>query len=288
MKVSQDRLFALVAPVFWSITGVTIRHIDTATEWQINFYRSSSLMLFVLCVLVLRYRARTLQVIAAAGWTAVVAGLFVGGAMIANIVALTHTTVANAVLLMASGPIFAAGLGWLFLKERINLITWAAMLLAVAGIVVMVSGNVHSGGLFGDLVALAGVGCFGAYATTLRYGRHVDMTPAVLHAGVFGTVIAAIVSAFTGVGLAVPLKDALLCMMLGVVQLGIGSVLFAIAARSIPAVELTLYALVEPLLAPIWSWIGAGEIPTTSTFIGGGIMLLALLLHVAGQRRAGT
>jgi drug/metabolite transporter (DMT)-like permease len=68
--------------------------------------------------------------------------------------------------------------------------------------------------------------------------------------------------------------------MLGIFQVGIGSVLFAVAAQSVPAVNLTLYALGEPVLAPLWTFVGVGEIPATATFLGGSILFVALLFQV--------
>ncbi|MDH3688279.1 MAG: DMT family transporter [Gammaproteobacteria bacterium] len=285
VHTTRDRVFALMAPVFWSITGVTIRFIDSANEWQINFYRSTTLGLFVLALLLVRYRTKTFKIITSTGGVGIWAGVFVGSAMICNIVALTHTTVANAVLLMASGPIFAAVLGWILLRETVTKTTWIAIILALAGIAIMVGGDLHTGGLLGDIVALIGVAFFGAYAIALRYGQHTDMTPAVLYAGIFGALVGGSVSSLTGVGLSAPIGDIGLCAMLGIFQLGIGSVLFALAAHSVPAVELTLYALGEPILAPIWTWIGVGEVPAVATLIGGTIMLSALLLHVLGLRQ---
>ena len=80
---------------------------EGATEWQINFYRCASLVGFVVVILLLRYKYRVFRVIQAAGLKGLWAGVLLSGAMLCNIVALIHTTVANAVLLMATAPIFA-------------------------------------------------------------------------------------------------------------------------------------------------------------------------------------
>jgi len=52
----------------------------------------------------------------------------------------------------------------------------------------------------------------------------------------------------------------------------------------VPAVGLTLYALGEPLLAPLWAWIGVGEAPVALTFVGGSILMCGLLLYVLSSR----
>ena len=276
--LTQGRLLALAAPLFWSTTGVAVRLMRDADEWQINFYRSVTLAAFVLLVLLVRNGRATFRVICRAGWTGVIAGVLVGASMLSNIVALQHTTVANATMLMASGPLFAALLGRVFLRERTSRTTWCAIALAFVGILVMVSGGVRTDSLFGDSIALLGVVFFGAYAVMLRRGAETDMTPAVLMAGVFSAAVAATAALTIGRGLDTEPFDVWLCVALGVFQLGIGSILFAIASKSVSATELTLFALGEPVLAPVWTWLAVGEAPALETFIGGGIMIAALLL----------
>ena len=277
--LTHGRMLALFAPVFWSISGITIRLMEHPNEWQINFYRSGWLVLFVLVMLALRYRGRFWRPIAASGSIGLISGFFLGLSMFANIVALNHTTVANATLLMAASPIVAAVFGRMWLNERVSTMTWAAIAITFIGIAIMVGGSVIVGSIVGDVVALIGMFGFGAYAISLRLGTKVDMTPAVLYGGLFSSSIAGLIAMATGVGLKMSLYDFALCTVLGVFQIGIGSVLFALASRVVPAAELTLFALAEPVLAPLWTWLGVGEVPVTATFIGGGLILTALLLQ---------
>ena len=218
------------------------------------------------------------------GIVAILAGLILSGAMICNIVALVHTTVANAVLVMAAGPVFAAVIGGIILKEKVSPVLWLSIFLALIGIAVMVGGNYSQDRLFGDLVALLGVVFFGFYAVTIRYGKATDMTPAVMFAGISGAVVTGLICLESNTGFSVPVNDFYLCLMLGIFQLGIGSVLFAIAAQSVPAVGLTLYALGEPVLAPLWAWLMVGETPSILTVVGGGVLICGLLLHVFNNR----
>tara|TARA_B100001123_G_scaffold409466_1_gene503612 strand:+ start:3899 stop:4753 length:855 start_codon:yes stop_codon:yes gene_type:complete len=282
--MGRHHLFAIVAPIFWSIAGITVRFIESATAWQINFYRSSSMAIFVLLFLVTRYGSGIHRMLKESGVLAILAGLILSGAMICNIVALVHTTVANAVLVMAAGPVLAAVIGGIILREKTSPILWVSIFLALAGIAVMVGGNYSQDRLFGDSVALLGVVFFGFYAVAVRYGKATDMTPAVMFGGISGAVVAGLVCFTTKTGFSIPAMDLYLCLLLGIVQVGIGSVLFAIAAQSVPAVGLTLYALGEPVLGPLWAWLGVGEAPSFLTFVGGGILICGLLLHVLSSR----
>ena len=283
----RNRLLALFAPIFWSITGLVIRLLEESDEWQINFYRSTSLALFLLVYLGFKYRGNFWQVIMASGRKAILAGVFIGIAMFSNIIAMQHTTIANATMVMATGPIVAALFGWVLLGESVSRTTWFAIAMAALGLTIMVGGNPLAGSLYGDLVALFGILGFGLYAIVLRKGKAVDMTPAILYAGIFSAMPSAVMAMTVGNGLVIPAQELLMCAGLGIVQLGIGSIMFALASVTVPAVELTLFALGEPLLAPIWVWLVVSEIPATSSFIGGGILLLALLTHLFANPSAG-
>ena len=262
-----------------------VKSLEQATEWQINFYRCASLALFVALVTLIRYRRSAFGVLRAGGSKVIVAGALLSGAMLCNIVALKYTTVAVAVFVMAAAPIFAALLGRLFLGERASPRVWVSIAMAVVGIGIMVGGRLQIGDTLGVAVAVLGILFFGVYAVMLRVGKNIDMTPAVLYGGIIGTLISMAVSMGTGVGLMIPWIEALWCSLLGVVQLGLGSVLFALAAQGVPAVQLTLFALGEPLLAPVWVWLVLGDVPTVATLTGGAILFAALALQISAAKK---
>ncbi|MAK32767.1 MAG: EamA family transporter [Acidiferrobacter sp.] len=283
--LKRHYLFAITAPVFWSLAGVVVKSLEQATEWQINFYRCLSLALFVAAVTLIRYRRSTLTVLRMGGLKTLMSGALLSGAMLCNVVALKYTTVAVAVFVMAAAPILAALLGRLFLGEEVRARVWISIVLAVLGIGIMVGGRLQIGDTVGVAVAILGIVFFGVYAVSLRVGKNVDMTPAVFYGGAIGTAVSFSVSIGTGVGLAIPWIEAMWCTLLGVVQLGLGSVLFALAAQGVPAVQLTLFALGEPLLAPVWVWLMLGDVPTMTTLLGGAVLFAALALQVSASRK---
>ena len=283
--MKRHYVFAITAPVFWSLAGVVVKSLEQATEWQINFYRCLSLALFVAAVTLIRYRRSTLTVLRMGGLKTLMSGALLSGAMLCNVVALKYTTVAVAVFVMAAAPILAALLGRLFLGEEVRARVWISIVLAILGIGIMVGGRLQIGDTVGVAVAILGIVFFGVYAVSLRAGKNVDMTPAVFYGGAIGTAVSFSVSIGTGVGLAIPWIEAMWCTLLGVVQLGLGSVLFALAAQGVPAVQLTLFALGEPLLAPVWVWLMLGDVPTMTTLLGGAVLFAALALQVSASRK---
>jgi drug/metabolite transporter (DMT)-like permease len=57
------------------------------------------------------------------------------------------------------------------------------------------------------------------------------------------------------------------------------------ASASLTAPEISLLCLLEVLLAPIWAWLGAGEVPAQATITGGVIVLIALVLNELASMR---
>ena len=283
--MKRHYVFAITAPVFWSLAGVVVKSLEQATEWQINFYRCLSLTLFVAAVTLIRYRRSTLTVLRMGGLKTIISGALLSGAMLCNVVALKYTTVAVAVFVMAAAPILAALLGRLFRGEEVRTRVWVSIVLAILGIGIMVGGRLQIGDTLGMAVAILGIVFFGIYAVSLRVGKNVDMTPAVFFGGAIGTAVSFSVSIGTGAGLVIPWIEAMWCTLLGVVQLGLGSVLFALAAQGVPAVQLTLFALGEPLLAPLWVWLMLDDLPTMTTLIGGAVLFAALALQVSASRK---
>lgn len=276
----------LTAGVFWSIAGLVVRLMEGASEWQILFYRSLALVVTLLTYIAMANRGAVTKVFRAAGVNALIAGLCLGMAFASWIYAMTHTTIANALFVLAASPFIAAILARLILGESVKRSTLTCMFVALFGIGMMVVEGITIGTLPGNLFALGAAFGFGAFSVALRMGKAVDMTPAVCWAGVWGGAAGALMIAVSGQGFDLSLNDLWLCGLLGFVQVGLGLILFTLGSRHVPAAELTLLSLTEVVLGPVWVWIGVGEKPTLYTLVGGAIVLAAITAQaLAGVRR---
>jgi drug/metabolite transporter (DMT)-like permease len=202
--------------------------------------------------------------------------------------ALTFTTVANTLLVLSLGPLITALLARAVLKSPIVLRTWAAIAAATAGIVWMASqaAPATTGGkpLAGMLIAFAVPVASAINLVTLQKTRaRVDLVPAVFLGGVIS---AALMLPLAAPFQATPL-DLLLLAVLGFFQLGLPCMLMVVAARSLSAPEVSLLALLEVVLGPLWAWLGAGEVPAAATISGGAVVLGALVLNELAALRAG-
>lgn len=269
-------LMMIVAAICWSTGGVLVRELSIRNAWEIVFWRSLFMALFVAGVLVAMHRQRAVQAVRAVGKPGVLAALFLAGTFFLFIGSLTRTTVANTFVLMSVSPFLAAIAARAFLGEPVRRHTWLAMAVAFGGIMVMVGGAVDGGQLLGNLMALGVSVCFAAEITVLRrYHATVDMLPMVMLAGLF-TLPAAFV--LSGPFAATP-RDLLVLAFMGCVQLGTGCLLSTAASRTLSATELGLLALLEPILGPIWAWVLLGEHPGRPALVGGALVLSAVIAN---------
>jgi drug/metabolite transporter (DMT)-like permease len=261
----------LLAAIAASSAGILVRQIEDASGWQVLFYRSLAFALVVLVVVIGRHRSGTVAAFRAIGVPGLVAAISLGGAFIAFIFALLWTTVAEAVFILSSAPFFAALLARLALGEVVGAATWAAMAVALGGIAVIVGDGLGGGG-WGAAAALAACLGYAGAIVALRAGRHVDMMPATCLSGVFAGLVCL---PFAG-SLAIGGHDLAFALLLGSGQIGLQYILVTIAARHVPAAQIALLMLVEVALAPLWVWIGVGEVPSGHTLAGGAIVVAAV------------
>ena len=271
----------LVAGVMLSLAGITLRHIESASGWQILFYRSLTFFVVVTLYLAFRYRARVVHAFVTTGRPGLVVALSLGLGSACYVFALLLTTVANALFVIGSAPFMTAVLGWIVLRERVRPITWVAMVIALAGITLMFVNGIQSGRLLGNIVALGPPVSFAIMLVTLRRAGDRDMIPAICLGGLVGAALGFAMSDT----LVLSGHDFALCLFLGVVQYMGGFVLITLGARYLPAAEVALLSLAETVLAPIWVWIGVGEVPALLTLAGGAIVLSAVVAQaVTGMR----
>jgi drug/metabolite transporter (DMT)-like permease len=271
-------VLTLVTAIAWSSTGLVFRYVEDASAWQILFFRALALSAALAIVLVLRSGRNTARAVVAVGWPGVIAAVFLGLGSVFFIFAIQHTTIANVAFLTSSTPFLAAIAAWLVLRERVSRATGVSILIAMAGVAVMVAEGFAVGGWFGNLMALGCATVSAGYVVALRYGRHADLSPCVFLSGLVAMAIAV---PFVG-DFAITWHDLALCATQGMLISAVCNVVFTYCARWVPAGELTLLGMFEAVLSPTWVWLLLGEVPTAWTLAGGAIVLAA----VAGQAAA--
>ena len=277
--------FVLLATIGWSISGLFVRLMPELSGWEINCWRGFWTAVSILCYLVLTYGADTLNVFRHVPMTALLlsAGFFAFGSTM-YVTSLTLASTAVVSVIGATSPLFTGLLSPWVTGEKPGWVAWFAAILALAGMTVIANDGLEAGNWIGMAVSLLVPFCFAMQTLTLRRYRAVDMTPAICVGGVMAFVGAGFAGYFfqQGGGFDVPLKYVGLLAVMALLQLSIPLIFYAKGAKSVPAVTLSLIAMLDAVLNPLWPWLVVHEVPERAAFIGGGIIVVAVVLSVLG------
>ncbi len=215
------------------------------------------------------------------GWTYIV---LIGSTTLAFVLAIEHTSVANAVFIFAAMPVFAMVFSWLLLGERVSgRMVWT--MLAVAGglgVIAYGSGESQIASWVGDVFALYVAAAYGLALTLVRKVKDTSMIPAIPIAYIGSALIIwTYVDPFPAFATAAPTYVA------HGVFIGAATCLLTIGPRYISSAEVSLLILLESVLAPILVWMVVNEHPGVWAIAGGIIVIGALLVSnfVAMRRR---
>ena len=237
--------------------------------FKINFF-----LIALVFFLFITYKKNTFKIIKDSGFPAVIGGLFLSLSFVAYVFSITATSVANVVFIISTQTIFLAIFGYFILREKISLFGFFSIILAMIGISIMVGDSISSGSFIGNIVALAIPINFSILVMIIRKYPRLDMIPAILYSG--------ILSCFYGFFLSDSLNfsshDIFMGFLLGVPQLAFGFICITIGSKTTKAVTVGILMLSETLCAPLWVWIFLNEIPPLSVFIGGFIIILAVII----------
>ena len=282
---THSLIFVFFAGVLWSTVGLGIRLIESAGVWQILFYRSISLTLLLYTVIHLRGGSTKLVSKELFTTPKIIGGLSLVAAYAGGIFAIQTTSVANAMLLFATAPFIAAIMANLFLGEKVRIMTWCAVIVAMGGIAYMFADQSTQFSLIGSLAALGSAMGFAIFSVALRWGKDDEMLPSVFLSGCFAIIITFLICLFLKQSLSLSFRDIAISFSMGIFQVGGGLVLYTIGSKALSAADLTLLSLAEVVLGPVWVWLFLGELASNNTLIGGSILLLAIITNAVSGKR---
>ena len=195
---------------------------------------------------------------------------------------LQHTSVANSLLILATAPFLAALFSWAFLRETIDKATALAIAAVFGGVVMIASGSLGGGTLFGDFLSFLNAVTIAGYYVVLRKARNVNLLVAIACGYLLTSLIAlpiAPLEPFTAT------QWGLVLLSGGVILAG-GVGLLQIGPRYLTAPEVSMITMLEIVVGPLLVWWVLGENPGQATVIGGTVILLAIFAHAAWQLRS--
>lgn len=280
----QGRLSVVLAALLWSLSGFFIMLLTRPPDWMGNvqpvaaeqvacwrcLFGAASLLVLLRPRMIRWHRLMPMM----AGCFAVMNLLFV--------ISMSQGEVAAASLLQYTAPFWVFVVNVLLLKRDVpKQRDWIALLIATAGIVVIVSGRIQA-----DQVKAAGqaLGAGIAFAGVL-------MCLSILNS--FASLWLAFVNQLVAGLVALPLAMAtpwpegnqwIILAVFGAVQVAVPNWLISRAMKTVPAHEAALITLLDPLLAPVWAFFITWSIPAAPTWLGGIVFLLALVIRYLPMR----
>ena len=264
--------------------GFIVRSFQEANVWQILFLRSFFFIIALSLFLTLTYKKRVIKIIKDSGVPGILGGFVMSFSFVAFIIAMNNTTVANVVFIISTQTMFLAIFGFFYLKEKVSLIGSSSIFLAMSGILIMVGDSISTGSLFGNLVALVIPINFAIYVMIIRKNSNLDMVPAMLYSGIFSLIYGAILSK----SFEFSSHDLFMGFLLGVPQLALGFICITIGSRTTASATVGLLMLMETLCGPLWVWLFLSEIPPISVFIGGAVIISAIILKSFDKKHSKT
>ncbi len=263
-----------------SFGGLIVKSFEGANLWQILFWRSVFFSIVVLFFLLLNYKKNFFNSIYKIGLPGFFGGIVLSCGYAGYVFAMYNTTVANANFIIQTQTIFLAIFGYIFLKEKISILTITSIVLAFSGIFLMLGGSLNSGQMIGNIAAFIMPISFAVLILTVRKYPNVDMIPLQLIAGI-GAII---LGYFFSSQIIVSSYDIFLGFIAGFFQVGLGFIFITVGAKTTPSALVGIIMLTEAILGPLWAWLFINETPPLVVLVGGSIVLLAVVLQFFNRK----
>ena len=274
-------LITVIGVLVLSAEGVLIRSIEV-DPWTLLFLRGvlAAPGLFVFFLIAERRGWR--DQLRSMGLAGLLAAVLFAIDNVGFIYSITHTSVANTLLLISLAPLFAGLFTRLVLREQVPRRTWLAIAGGAVATSIIMFGSLVEGDLPGTIAGLVAAAAIGGTLVVLRAHPHLNMVPAVA----LGSGLAALVGLPLSSPSSADVQDWMYLVALGLIVVPIAFGLIATGPRYIPAAEVALFLLLETVLGALWVWMAIGEVPALATIVGGFILVVVLAAHSAATLRS--
>ncbi len=270
-------LITTLGVIILSPDAILMRLLNADT-WTILFWRGITFSTGIFLLMLLWYRQDTIRQFIKVGKPGILIGIIFSFSTLCFTVAIQNTSISNTLVIISTSPMFGALFSWIFLKEKIRLITWLAMLVIFGAIVTIMSNSFASGGLLGDISAF-GTSIFMAtsFTITRRY-KEVNMVPAMAISGVMAALLALpLIMISTDSFLLSP--SAIPYLVAAGAFITIAFALITLGPRYMSAPEVGLIMPLETVLGSYLGWLYLNEEPSMLTLIGGIVVIGTLIIH---------
>ena len=279
-------LLGVGSGVVWSFGTIAGRRANHADVFQYLFWRSIGIVLVIEVIALVRRQPLRIKAAWTSGRTMAIANLGLFVASMCFVYAVKTTTPANAAFLGSLTPLIAMLLSRL-LGERLSRSTIVALAVAFTGLLITVFSDLQAGNMWGNLMALTSSAGFAVYTVCLRTDTTRDWSPALPGYSLLMIVVCGAVTVVGGHTLMPPAFDIALALFHGSIVIVVGTYMFNLASREVPAVPMTVFAQVEMVFVPIWGWLWLDLSPKPLTIVGGAVIFASIVGKAVYDSAAG-
>jgi drug/metabolite transporter (DMT)-like permease len=263
----RQAIFLLVATaVLWSLGGLLIKWVSLP-PLAIAGYRSA----IALPVLLIYFKRQAVNFSAAQ----LIGGACYAATVILFVYATKLTTAGNAILLQYTAPVYVALFsGWL-LNEKTRWFDWAAIAAVLCGMSLFFMDQLSSGEMTGNILAIISGFTFASLILFMR--KQKDASPA--GSAILGNLLTALLCLPWMASSLPGGMDWIVLVLLGVFQLGLSYICYAVAIKKVTAMEGILIPMLEPILNPLWTFFFLGERLGLWALFGGFLVILSILFR---------
>jgi len=280
MKITTSQMGIIavaISAVIWSTLGLFAKGIEVAV-WVILFWRGVFSILILGSYVYKTSEKGISHEFKNLGWPGWLSAIIGAASTICFITAFKYTSIANVSIIYAVVPFIVAILAWVFLKERVTIRAVTLATIALVGVVVMVGGSHGSINMVGDVMALFMALGMSALVVLFRKFPKRPMILSTLISAAINVLLSFIISS----PFIIETMDLVLLVGFGV-TFATATILMVEGTRLIPTSQSALISTLEAPLAPIWAWLIFAETPSAATWIGGGLVLLAVLSNMLSR-----
>ena len=265
-----------VGVFFVSFGGLIIKSFETENLWQILFWRQFFFSVTVSIFLLTKYKKNILRSLMESSHVSFIMGLGLFFGFVAFVYSMLNTSVANVNFINTTQVIFLTIFSFIFLKEKINVVTIFSILIAFTGVLIIFINSLYVGDLKGNIIALAMPLCFAGVVIFVKKFPKADLTVS----GLIASLLVMSYAIFVSKNISFSSHDFILAMFAGILHTGIPFILLVIASKYISSSLIGLIMLMEALMGPTWAYIFINDIPSINVFIGGIFILFGVILKI--------
>lgn len=267
-------VYIIFAGMLWGTAGIFSRYL---TEFGMSALQNTAVRGFLaalsMCLFVLFYNKKLFKTEPKQLIYMIFAGITMYGTSIFYFIAIEHSSVSTAAVLMYTAPVFVMIYSVCFLGERmtkLKLLSVVFMLVGCALVSGIAGGLVFSlkGILFGLLSGLS----YSTYniITKVEMKKRFEPVTSSLYCFMFMAITSVIPGDISGVVTIVSNKPVLIPVMVlfGLVSCFLPYYLYTLALKNIPAGTASSLAIIEPLAATLYSVVLLGERLSLYSIIG--------------------